>query len=75
MDTVFSRINVPGTEAENEPLGLFDSMKLTVWTLEYVNFKWCKYDTDWFGSFWDMASQSQKSGGTFIQAGVFIRQN
>ena len=50
-------------------------MKLAVWTLPYLNIKCWKCDQDRFSSFWDMARQSQKSGGAFIQTGVFIWRN
>ena len=71
--TVFHRINAPGTEAENE-LCLI-AMRFALWTPQYLNYKCWKYHSDWIISFWDIASQSQKSGGTFIQAGTFIRWN
>ena len=38
------------------------SMKLSMWPLGYLNNKCSKFDWDRFRSFWDIASQSQKSG-------------
>ncbi len=51
------------------------SMKLKAWTHEYLNIKCWKCHWDRFCSVWDMARESQKLGGAFIQAGAFIWQN
>ncbi len=59
---MFRLINVPGAEAENEPLTWSD---LAVWTPEFLNFMCWKYDSDRLDSFWDIASQSQKSGHVY----------
>ncbi len=40
-------------------------MKVTVWTLEYLDFRCWKHDTDRLYSFWNIASQNQKSGCVF----------
>ncbi len=41
----------------------------------WIPFKCWKYDLDRLNSYWGMASQSQKTGGTLIQAGALIRRN
>ncbi len=50
-------------------------MRLTISPWRYLNNKCSKVDWGRFSSFWDIASQSQKSEGAFIQAGAFIWQN
>ena len=68
-------MNAPGTEAKTNPYPCLKSMKLAMWTTAYLNFKCWKVDSARLSSFWDIASQIQKSGGVLIQAGVFIRRN
>ena len=75
ITTVFCRINVPGTEAENEPYPYLISMNLIRETPAYRNIKCWKNDGDRLRSFWDMVGKL-KVGGAFIQARAFIiRQN
>ena len=73
-NTVFRRINAPGTEAENEPSALSDLNETSV-TLEYPNLKWGKYHSFRsvkYGSFWNMDSQSQKSGTRLFKQGHLL---
>ena len=60
---------------KTKPHSCLISIKFAVWNMQYPNFKCCEYDSDRLSSFWDIASQSEKSGGMFIQADAFIRQN
>ena len=47
-------------------------MKLEVYTPEYRNFMCWKYDSDQMSSSWDMANQSQKSGGhVYLSRGIY----
>ncbi len=59
---VFRGINTLGAEAQNEPYSCPISMKLTVWTYEYLNIECLKHDWDQFSSFWDMDKQNLKVG-------------
>ncbi len=61
---------MPGAEAENKPLTLSDFNEIAGQTPAYLNFMCWKYDQ--VNSFWDIASQSQKSGARlFKQARLF----
>ena len=42
-------------------------------SLQYLNFMCWKYDSDRVSSFWDIASENQKSGGAFIRQNMVIK--
>ena len=71
--TVFRWINAPGAEAETSSHPWLITMELTVWTHEYLKIMCSQFDSDQFSGFWDMARESQKSGGggLFKQARLF----
>ena len=70
QDTVFRRINAPGAEAENEPSTWCDCVDSGI-PQHYV----LKIQLRSVQSFLRYRQVKSKVGGTFIQAGAFIRQN